>query len=139
MLQSLCSSMAKILLVEDDQVLSEMYQEALTSQHFDVRPVSDGAEALAAAHSYMPDLILLDLLLPGIDGASLLPMFKMDEALKAIPIIILSNISSAEKIKELMSKGASDYMLKVDVTPDQIVSRICKILNLPLPPDPNAP
>ncbi len=129
--------MVNILLVEDDPILSEMYQEELTDQQFGVKPVVDGSLALAAAHDYKPDLILLDLLLPGIDGATLLHLFKQDQALKAIPIIILTNISSAEKIKELIMSGASDYILKVDVTPDQVADRIRKVLGLPIPTQPD--
>lgn len=129
--------MTKILLIEDDTVLSEMYREELEDQKFTVKPVSDGSDALAAAREYKPDLILLDLLLPGIDGATLLPMFKHDEELKSIPIIVLTNISSADKVKELMTNGASDYILKVNVTPDVVVDRIRKILNLPQPEKPD--
>ncbi len=131
--------MTNILLIEDDPNLAELYQETLTDERFGVRAVADGALALATARDYQPDLILLDLLLPGIDGSTLLRMFKEDDKLRSVPVIILTNISSADKIKELMTIGASDYILKVDVTPDEVVRRIRKVLKLPMPPEPEKP
>ncbi len=120
----------KVLLVEDDNGIREMYQMKLEMENCEVIVAEDGKMALDLIEKENPDLILLDLLLPKKDGFEVLKEIKdsKDEKTKSIPVIILSNLSNKEDIKETKKLGASDYFVKAKITPDEIMKKVSKFL-----------
>lgn len=118
----------KILLVEDEKTLSEMYQTKLEREKFEVISVQDGGEVLEKVKSEKPDLILLDIILPKTNGFDILSEIKSDSKLKKIPVIMLTNLGQEEDIKKGKELGAKDYIVKANSTPAQIVDKIKKLI-----------
>lgn len=118
----------KILLVEDDKFLRDLFAKKLKSEDYEVAESVDGESGLIKAKEISPDLILLDLILPGIDGFSFLKKIKEDLALNQIPVIILSNLSQEEDVKKALELGATDFIIKANFTPSEIIEKIRKNL-----------
>lgn len=114
----------RVLLVEDEKMLSSMYATKFTKEGFDLIQAFDGEEGLAKAQSLKPDLILLDIIMPKLDGFVVLKMLKQDAALKKIPIILLSNLGQDEDIRKGKELGANDYFIKANHTPAEIVDKV---------------
>ncbi|PIP22627.1 MAG: response regulator [Candidatus Nealsonbacteria bacterium CG23_combo_of_CG06-09_8_20_14_all_39_17] len=120
--------MEKILLIEDDLFLIDIYNVKLKASSFSVDVAEDGESGLAKAKENKYDLIILDIVLPGLDGRDVLRKLKSDKDLKNIPVIILSNLGQKNEIEEGMKLGASQYLIKAHYTPSEIVDEIIKIL-----------
>ena len=115
---------AKILLVEDDVPLRDMYETRLKYEGYETVVATDGEEALAKAVSEKPDLILLDIMMPKISGFDVLDILKSTEATKHIPIIILTVLEQeSNKVKGLVS-GAEDYIIKSQSMPQEVIAKI---------------
>ena len=114
----------KILIIEDDIFLSELMSKKLIEEGFKITKAVDGEEGLIKANDETPDLILLDLILPGIDGFKVLAQLKEEPKTGSIPVIILSNLGQREDIEKGFELGAVDYLIKAHFTPDEIVERI---------------
>lgn len=115
---------AKLLLVEDDVQLAAAYQLRLEAEGFDVRHCGDGLEALGMAKEYQPDLILLDVMMPGISGFDVLDILRNTPETKHIKVIVLTALglpSDRSKAKEL---GADDYLIKSQAVVADVVRRI---------------
>lgn len=119
----------KILIVEDDEFLLQMYVTKLELESFTVLSATNGEEGLKAAFKEKPDLILLDLKLPKIDGFEVLRDLKSNEDTKNIPVVVLTNFSEKEHIDKCLSLGAEDYLIKAHFVPSEVISKIKKILN----------
>lgn len=119
----------KILVVEDDKFLRNLLVRKLEEDNFNVLTSIDGNEALEKIKKETPDLILLDLILPGLNGFEILRQIKQDSNLNKIPVIILSNLGQQEEVKKGIQLGAVDYLVKAHFTPAEIVSKIRSILN----------
>jgi len=121
----------KIALIEDDADLLEMFKLKLKLEGFNTVTAEDGIDALRVIKNELPDLILLDMLLPKMDGFEVLKSIKKskDAKIKTIPVIIVTNLSSDEDIYEAKKLGAAEYLIKVDVTPADIIEKIIKILS----------
>lgn len=111
----------KVMLVEDDALLAQVLATALKNEDFEVVIVSDGLEALDTAGKIHPSLILLDLILPGMDGFAVLKELKEDSKTSDIPVVIISNLDSVSDIKSTKVLGADKYFLKADSNLDEIV------------------
>jgi len=123
--------MAKILLVEDDAVLVEMYQAKFELEGHEIRVATNGEECLKVVESYVPDLILLDILMPKLNGFHVLKELKKRPKLRQVPVILLTNLGEAEvdMNKELASAlGVTDYLIKSHHTPDEVVNKAIKAL-----------
>jgi DNA-binding response OmpR family regulator len=120
--------MAKILIVEDDRFLRELIARKLRNEGYDVIEAVDGEEGLKRIKEEKPDLILLDLILPGIDGFEVLTKAKEDPDTAQIPVIILSNLGQREEIERGLKLGAIDYLIKAHFTPGEIIEKIKNIL-----------
>lgn len=118
----------KILVIEDDKFLRELIVRKLLKEGMETVEAVDGEEGQAKVKSEKPDLILLDLILPGIDGFQLLSQIKSDPELKLIPVIILSNLGQKEDIERGMQLGATDYLIKAHFTPGEVVEKIKETL-----------
>ena len=119
-----------VLLIEDEPLLIDLYQEGWGDQAFDLMIAKDGEEGLKKANE-RPDLILLDILLPGINGFEVLRRLKQNSKTKDIPVVVLTNLGSekTDKDKQLaISLGAVDYLVKSYHTPDEMLEVISQRL-----------
>lgn len=118
-----------ILLVEDEIALSKAMSEALRSDGYSVDTALDAERASASLNTRKPDLILLDIILPGKNGFELLREIKADARYSDVPVVILSNLGDEEEIKQGMSLGAVDYLVKADYDLMDLVRSVEKHLN----------
>jgi|SRR3989344_5207162 len=119
--------MAKILLIEDDQLTIKLYTGKLVDEGFEVITAETGPAGIEMARKNKPDLILLDILMPGgLHGLSVLDILKKDQELQSIPVIILTNLDSQKMIALL--KGASEYVIKAKTDPSEVINLIKKHL-----------
>ena len=121
--------MAKILLVDDDALLVRMYQKKLKNDGYDVVTAGDGIEALKKASEFKPDLILLDVMMPKMNGFETLKKLKSDSATSKIPVIILSNVGgSDEDVDKGLELGAVSYLVKAGTKPKEVVAKVKEVL-----------
>lgn len=120
----------KILVVEDDGMISSMYKTKFEADGFEVLIAADGASGLEIAKQEKPDMVMLDVILPQLDGFSVLEEIKKDKALKATPVIMLTNLSTEEDKIKGEKLGALDYLVKASLTPGQVSSKIKKVLGV---------
>ena len=118
----------KILLVEDDVFVCDVYQTKLNQEKFEVILAENGIKAIEKLKKDVPDLVLLDIVMPYMDGREVLEKMKADDRLKDIPIIILTNLSQKDEVEELMEKGADDYLIKSHFTPSEVSRKIKNLL-----------
>jgi DNA-binding response OmpR family regulator len=118
----------KILVVEDDKFLRELISQKLLKEGYDIVEAVDGEKGIENARKERPDLVLLDLILPGIDGFEVLAKLKADPKLSNIPVIILSNLGQKTDIEKGIEMGAVDYLIKAHFTPGEIVEKIAAVL-----------
>ena len=114
--------MNRILIVEDNAMAANIYQATLARQGFSVEVATDGELGLAAAAGSPPDLILLDLMLPKIDGVELLRQMRATENLANVPIIVISNAYTPARLESLRAAGASKIVSKANMSPKQLLS-----------------
>jgi DNA-binding response OmpR family regulator len=126
--------MSKVLIVEDDLSLSEMYRDKFEHEAFEVLTAADGGEGFEKMKKNKPDVVLLDLLMPKVSGFEVLKMAKDDPDVNKIPILVLTNIfADAEDL--IKNWGADYFLLKTNATPDEVVKRVNQLL---LPPPTSA-
>ena len=113
-----------ILLVEDDEFLAELYATKLNLEDYEVALASDGEKGLKMIKELKPDLILLDIILPKMDGFEILKNIKTNKNLKKIPVILLTNLSQKDEVKKGLELGADDYLIKAHFMPSEVVKKI---------------
>lgn len=118
----------KILIVEDDSFLQGLASTKLEKEGFTVSAASNGDEATKVLNSDMPDMVLLDLILPGVDGFGILKGIRENPNTAKIPVIVFSNLSEDADVKHAKDLGATDYMVKSNFTLDELADRIKEIL-----------
>ena len=118
----------KVLIVEDDEFLRSLNAKRLETEGFKVVIAVDGQSALDLIPKEMPNLIFLDLLLPGIDGFEVLKKIKADAKTKDIPVVVFSNLGQKEDIEKAHNLGAQDFLIKANFTLDDVVTKIKEIL-----------
>jgi len=121
-------SRGKVLVVEDDKFLRELLVRKLFGEGFTIESAIDARGAFEILSNWKPQIILLDLILPGEDGFSILEKIKKDNNLADVPVIILSNLGQQEDIDRAMALGAMDFMVKANFTLDEIIEKITKAL-----------
>lgn len=120
--------MKKVLIIDDDGFLLDMYSVKLREMGFDVEIAFGAPEALEKIRAGIsPDVVLLDIIMPGMDGFEFLENVKKEKLLKNSKILILSNLGQEEDIKKGLALGASDYIIKAYFTPSEIVKKIEKL------------
>ena len=117
-----------VLIIEDDEFLRGLINKKLTAEGFNMISAIDGEEGIKKAKEEKPDLILLDLVLPNVDGFEVLSKIKEDPVSSSIPVTILSNLSRKEDIDKGVKLGAVDYIIKAQFTPEEIVDKVKAIL-----------
>lgn len=120
--------MAKIVIVEDDKFLRELITQKVLKEGYQVVEATNGEEGIAKIKEEKPNLVLLDLILPGIDGFEVLRQAKENSETSNIPVIILSNLGQKDDVGRGMKLGAADYLVKAHFTPGEILSKIKSIL-----------
>ena len=116
--------MQKILIIEDDKFLRELIVRKLSQENLDVVEAIDGEDGIKKVKETILDLLLLDLILPGIDGFEVLSKIKEEPATASIPVIILSNLGQREDIERGLKLGAVDYLVKAHFTPNEIIEKV---------------
>lgn len=117
----------KILLVEDEPFLLGMYQTKLKLEGFDVTPAMEGEEALSKVESDTFDIILLDIMMPKLNGFAVLKVIRQEKKLST-PVIMLTNLGQKSDIEQAMALGANDYIVKAHFTPAEVVEKIKKLI-----------
>jgi len=118
-----------VLVVEDDPFYSKIYKTKLSKEGIEARLAQNGNEAIKILQEDgNPVLILLDLIMPGMDGFDTLKALKATEATKNIPVIVLSNLSQEEEIKQVLAMGAQEYLIKANTPIGDIINRVRKIV-----------
>jgi len=120
--------MKSVLLIEDDPFLIDIYTTKLKEAGFSVIVATDGEEGLRKIKEEVPDLLLLDIVLPGMDGWEFLRKIKKDDKFKNLRIIILSNLDQKMEVEKGLELGAVKYLIKAHYTPTEVVKQIKKTL-----------
>lgn len=119
----------KILLIEDDPFLAEIYAIKFQEAGFLTTVAQNGYGGLKNAKEQKPNLFLIDIVMPTMDGFEVLAAIKRDPEMRDIPVVILSNLGEEEDVKRGLALGVRDYLIKAHYTPTEVVARVIAILN----------
>ena len=120
--------MSKILLVEDDPLISRMYEKIFSFEKYEVTVASDGESALAKIRETKPTIVLLDVMMPKMNGLEVLDALKSDPETKNIPVVMLTNLAGEKDAETALAKGAVKYIIKSQYDPKQITDMVKEIL-----------
>ncbi len=120
--------MTKLLIIEDDSLMLRMYQKIFTFEKYEVDTAKDGVEGLDKAREVKPTLILLDVMMPKMNGLEVLEKLKNDEELKKIPVIMLTNLAGQQDAERALSKGAIKYIIKSEHEPKEVAAMVKEII-----------
>ena len=123
--------MVKIAIIEDDATISQMYRMKFEADGFDVRLASNDTIGVALVESFRPDVILLDIQMPEMDGAEALRRIRSHAWGKTIPVIVLTNLGEEEAPREMRSLGIQGYIVKANLTPRQVVAQVKSVITKP--------
>lgn len=130
-MNSMSDTFKSILLVDDDMTLREMYAERLKAEGFQVMAAKDGEEALQMATENHPNIILLDIMMPKINGLDVLKKLKEQEGTKNIPVIVLTALIQDRERMESVTRGADDYIVKSETMPGQVIAKVHALIDRP--------
>lgn len=119
-----------VLIVEDDTTLAKMYQQKFELDNFTVLLSADGEAGLVQAKENHPDIILLDVIMPKMDGFTTLAALKAEEITKNIPVILLTNLGQEEDVGKGTKMGAIGYLIKANLTPGEVVAKVKDALKI---------
>ncbi len=122
--------MTKIAIIEDDSVINQMYRMKFEADGFEVQVADNGKSGVELVESYKPDLILMDLQMPEMNGDEALRHIRSQPWGQKIPVIILTNLGMEESPSELKSLGIDSYIVKAELTPSQVVERAKEVLSI---------
>lgn len=120
----------RILLVEDDSFLAGMYNTKLKLENFEVELADNGEDALKMIQKNVPDLVLLDIILPRMDGFEVLKSIKGASVTRDVPVILLTNLGQKKDVDKGLSLGAKDYLIKAHFMPNEVIDKIKKTLRM---------
>ena len=120
--------MPKILIIDDDPFIVDMYVIKLKEEHFLIETAHDGREGLKKIKEFNPDVVLLDVVMPIMDGFGLLEALKTQSGSCAAKIILLTNLGQQQDVERGMHLGADDYLIKAHFTPSEVVAKIKALL-----------
>jgi len=118
----------RVLIVEDDGFLASIYAQKLEVEGYDVSFATNGEDGLKLAQKDQPDIVLLDLLMPKMNGFEVLEKMKGDPELAKIPVLVLTNLGQKEDVERCIKLGAAGYIIKAHSLPAETVNRIKEIL-----------
>ncbi len=119
----------KIFIVEDDEFLRSLTVKRLEKENYSIAVAADGESALKHLETDHPDLVLLDLLLPGVDGFQVLEKMHSNSSLAQIPVVVFSNLGQREDIERAKGLGATDFLIKANFTLDDVVAKVNGYMN----------
>lgn len=119
-----------VFLVEDDTFLCNIYQKKFEMEGFKVITADNGEKGLAEIKKKKPDVVLLDILLPKLDGFAVLSKLKADADTKDIPVILLTNLGQKDDVDKGIEAGAVDYLIKAHFKPSEVVEKVRKVLKI---------
>jgi DNA-binding response OmpR family regulator len=119
--------MSKILLIEDDKILLEMYQDKFIHEGYEVLTANEGQEGFKKIKTFLPDIVLLDLIMPKVNGFEFLKLVKAEPSLSKIPILVLTNIF-ADGEDLVKNWGVEYFLLKSNYTPENIMDKVKEII-----------
>jgi CheY-like chemotaxis protein len=117
-----------LLIVEDEETIAQMYADRFKQNGFEVEIAHEGSEAVSKMAAVRPDVVLMDILMPGLSGTEAVEQAKADAATRNIPIIMLTNYPQSDDLQHALSLGAAGYIIKAEATPEQVVEKVQKIL-----------
>jgi len=117
-----------ILITEDDPLMSRMYQKIFSFEGFQVEMAADGQEGLDKARELKPTMILLDVMMPKLNGLQVLEKLKADPETKAIPVVMLTNLAGQQDAESALAKGAIKYIVKSEYEPKQVADMVKELL-----------
>ncbi len=117
-----------ILIVEDDAFLSNIYKTKFEFENFKVTTAENGEVGLVEAKKKQPDLILLDILMPKMDGFTFLEELKKEKSIQNIPVILLTNLGQKDDVQKGLDLGAKDYIIKAHFKPSEVLEKVRKVL-----------
>ena len=120
--------MAKILVVEDDPLISRMYQKIFGFEGFDVEMAGDGEEGWEKVKTIKPTIVLLDIMMPKMNGLQVLDKMKLDPDTKKIPVIMLTNLAGVQDAEAALAKGAIKYIVKSEHEPKEVTDMVKEII-----------
>lgn len=120
--------MPKIVCAEDDKMISTSLVEGFTGAGFEVTPAYDGEEALAKIKEVKPDVILLDIMMPKLDGIGVVWELKADAEVAKIPVVMLTNLSDPTTVSKILEAGVTDYLLKSEQSIDEIIEKVKEVM-----------
>ena len=118
----------KVLIIEDDMLMGTLLSEALWRYGFEPSLARDGESAINGMEKTLPNLVLLDLILPGINGFEILEQLKGNARTKSIPVVIVSNLGDKGDIERGLTLGAEDYLIKANMVPKEIIGKINEVV-----------
>lgn len=116
--------MAKILLIEDDSLIVKIYTTRLKADGYEIVSAEDGEKGIEVAQHEKPDLILLDVMMPKVDGFTVIQTLRADEQFKNTPIIMYSNLAQEAESKRAIEVGATEFITKANISPTELVNKI---------------
>jgi CheY-like chemotaxis protein len=120
--------MAKILIIEDDPLMTRLYQKVFKFEGYNVEVASNGKKGLEKVESFKPTLILLDIMMPEMNGLEVLAKLKANDETKKIPVVVLTNLAGTQDAETAIAKGAVKYIIKSEHEPKEVVKMIKGIL-----------
>jgi CheY-like chemotaxis protein len=120
--------MVKVLIIEDDPLMSRMYQKIFKFEGYEVESAANGEEGLEMVKVGKPTLILLDIMMPKMNGLQVLEKLKLDSETKGIPVIMLTNLAGQQDAETALSKGAVKYIIKSEFEPKEVANMVKEIL-----------
>jgi CheY-like chemotaxis protein len=121
--------MQKILLVEDDPIESRLYVNLFTKEGFDIRALASGLDCVSTAVSFNPDVILLDIMMPGKNGYEVLDSLHNSEQVSGIPVVMLTNLSDDHFVEEAKKRGAVLFITKSNIENSVLISKVTDVIN----------
>lgn len=122
--------MTKIAIIEDDSVISQMYRMKFEADGFEVQLAANGKIGVELVKTFKPDMILLDLQMPEMNGTEALGIIRKTETGKNIPVIVLTNMGEEEAPKEIKALGVHSYIVKANLTPSEVTSKVKEALGI---------
>lgn len=116
----------KILIVEDEDIIVDLLQKKLSQEGYEISIARDGENGLKMMRQIKPDLVLLDIIMPKMGGFEVLEEMRKDEALKKIPVIVVSNSGQPVEIDKAQAFGARDWLIKTEFDPKEVIEKVVK-------------
>lgn len=118
----------KVLIIEDEEMLVNMYISKFEKEGFKIEKALNGTDGIAKAKDFKPEIILLDIIMPEMDGFMVLKQLKSDSATKNARVIMLTNLGQDEDVEKGKKLGAEDYLVKANLTPGQVVDKVKELM-----------